>query len=75
MGFVVNVLQNTIVVDIAERMDIEVDDFRQVVKHGYYNKVVHKQIKRKSAPIYKFRSTFMERIFAKIFCLRYKIFI
>ena len=32
MGFVVNVLQNTIVVDIAERMDIEVDDFRQVVK-------------------------------------------
>ncbi|EOP96723.1 hypothetical protein [Bacillus cereus] len=45
MGFVVNVLQNTIVVDIAERMDIEVDDFRQVVKHGYYNKVVHKQIK------------------------------
>ncbi|PEA92174.1 DUF2187 domain-containing protein [Bacillus cereus] len=45
MGFVVNVLQNTIVVDIAERMDIQVDDFRQVVKHGYYNKVVHKQIK------------------------------
>ena len=47
--------KNTIVVDIAERMDIEVDDFRQVVKHGYYNKVVHKQIKNsfiKSAPIY-----------------------
>lgn len=39
MGFVVNVLQNTIVVDIA------VDDVRQVVKHGYYNKVVHRQIK------------------------------
>jgi len=45
IGFVVNVLQNPIVVDIAHRMDIEVDDIRQVVKHGYYNKVVHKQIK------------------------------
>ncbi|EJR28477.1 MULTISPECIES: DUF2187 family protein [Bacillus cereus group] len=39
-GFVVNVLQNTIVVDITE-----VDDVRQVVKHGYYNKIVPKQIK------------------------------
>ncbi|PFJ28599.1 DUF2187 domain-containing protein [Bacillus anthracis] len=41
MGFIVNILQNTIVVDIAERMNIEVDevdDVRQVVKHGYYNK-------------------------------------
>ncbi|OTW89355.1 DUF2187 domain-containing protein (plasmid) [Bacillus thuringiensis serovar sumiyoshiensis] len=45
IGFVVNVLQNPIVVDIAHRMDIEVDDIRQVVKHGYYNKVVYKQIK------------------------------
>ncbi|EJR28491.1 DUF2187 family protein [Bacillus thuringiensis] len=44
-GFVVNVLQNTIVVDITEVMDIEVDDVRQVVKHGYYNKIVPKQIK------------------------------
>ncbi|MFJ8219775.1 DUF2187 family protein [Bacillus cereus] len=44
-GFVVNVLQNTIVVDITEIMDIEVDDVRQVVKHGYYNKVVPMQIK------------------------------
>ena len=44
-GFVVNVLQNTIVVDITEMMDIEVDDVRQVVKHGYYNKVVPTQIK------------------------------
>ncbi|KIQ76952.1 hypothetical protein RW25_30015 [Bacillus sp. L_1B0_8] len=45
IGFVVNVLQKTIVVDITQRMDIEVDDIRQVVKYGYYNKVVHKQIK------------------------------
>ncbi|EOO05493.1 DUF2187 domain-containing protein [Bacillus thuringiensis] len=45
IGFVVNALQNPIVVDIAHRMDIEVDDIRQVVKHGYYNKVVYKQIK------------------------------
>ncbi|WP_144514437.1 DUF2187 family protein [Bacillus thuringiensis] len=44
-GFVVNVLQNTIVVDITELMDIEVDDVRQVVKHGYYNRIVPKQIK------------------------------
>ena len=44
-GFVVNILQNTIVVDITEMVDIEVDDVRRVVKHGYYNKVVHKQIK------------------------------
>lgn len=44
-GFVVNVLQNTIVVDITEMMAIEVDDVRQVVKHGYYNKVVPMQIK------------------------------
>ncbi|MGM2306218.1 DUF2187 family protein [Bacillus paranthracis] len=44
-GFVVNVLQNTIVVDITEIMDIDVDDVRQVVKHGYYNKVVPAQIK------------------------------
>ncbi|WP_420871661.1 hypothetical protein [Bacillus thuringiensis] len=40
-----NVFQKTIVVDITQRMDIEVDDIRQVVKYGYYNKVVHKQIK------------------------------
>lgn len=39
------VLQNTIVVDITEVMDIEVDDVRQVVKHGYYNKIVPTQIK------------------------------
>ncbi|MED0951763.1 DUF2187 family protein [Bacillus mobilis] len=44
-GFVVNVLQNTIVVDITEVMDIEVDDVRQVVKHGYYDKIVSTQIK------------------------------
>ena len=49
MGFVGNVLQNTIVVDIAERMDIEVDDFMQVVKHGYYNKVVPTQIKNNAS--------------------------
>ncbi|EJR73150.1 hypothetical protein IK7_05822 [Bacillus cereus VD156] len=45
IGYVVSVLQNTIVVDITEVMGIEVDDVRQVVKHGCYNKVVHKQIK------------------------------
>ncbi|PEL18134.1 DUF2187 domain-containing protein [Bacillus wiedmannii] len=45
MGFIVNISQNTIVVDIAERMNIEVDDVRQVVKHDYYNKVVQRQIK------------------------------
>ncbi|MBE7099700.1 DUF2187 family protein [Bacillus cereus] len=44
-GYVVSVLQNTIVVDITEIMGSEVDDFRKVVKHGCYNKVVHKQIK------------------------------
>ncbi|HDR8183537.1 TPA: DUF2187 domain-containing protein [Bacillus thuringiensis] len=38
-GYVVSVLQNTIVVDIKEIMGIEVDDIRQVVKHGYYHKV------------------------------------
>ncbi|WP_242313808.1 DUF2187 domain-containing protein [Bacillus cereus group sp. BfR-BA-01355] len=45
IGYVVSVLQNTIVVDITEVMGIEVDDVRQVVKHGCYNKVIHKQIK------------------------------
>ncbi|MED1107633.1 DUF2187 family protein [Bacillus paramycoides] len=44
-GYVVNILQNTIVVDITEIMGIEIDDVRQVVKHGCYNKVVHKQIR------------------------------
>lgn len=46
-GYVVNVLQNTIVVDITEIMGVgvEIDDVRQVVKHGFYNRVVHKQIK------------------------------
>ncbi|MDZ5479206.1 DUF2187 family protein [Bacillus thuringiensis] len=46
-GYVVNVLQNTIVVDITEIMGVgvEIDDVRQVVKHGCYNRVVHKQIK------------------------------
>ncbi|MRD38731.1 DUF2187 domain-containing protein [Bacillus thuringiensis] len=44
-GYVVSVLQNTIVVDITEIMGSEVDDFRQVVKHGCYKGVVHKQIK------------------------------
>ncbi|MDR4174166.1 DUF2187 domain-containing protein [Bacillus cereus] len=45
IGYVVSVLQNTIVVDITEIMGIEVDDVRQVVKHGYYNKVDQRQIK------------------------------
>lgn len=44
-GYVVNVLQNTIVVDITEILGVEIDDVRQVVKHGCYNRVVHKQIK------------------------------
>ncbi len=26
-------------------MGIEVDDVRQVVKHGFYNKVIRKQVK------------------------------
>lgn len=45
IGYVVNVLKNTIVVDTTEIMRIEVDDVRQVVKHGYYNKVDQRQIK------------------------------
>ncbi|MEB9974725.1 DUF2187 domain-containing protein [Bacillus cereus] len=45
IGYVVSVLQNTIVVDITGIMEIEVDDVRQVVKHGYYNKVDQRQIK------------------------------
>lgn len=44
-GYVINVLQNTIVVDLTDIMEIEVDDVRQVVKHGCYNKVVHMQMK------------------------------
>ncbi|KAA6448145.1 MULTISPECIES: DUF2187 domain-containing protein [Bacillus cereus group] len=45
IGYVVSVLKNTIVVDTTEIMRIEVDDVRQVVKHGYYNKVDQRQIK------------------------------
>lgn len=45
IGYAMSVLQNTIVVDITEIMGIEVDDVRQVVKHGYYDKVDHRQIK------------------------------
>ncbi|MES1051941.1 DUF2187 domain-containing protein [Bacillus thuringiensis] len=45
IGYVVSVLQNTIVVDITEIMGIKVDDVRQVVKHCYYNKVDQRQIK------------------------------
>lgn len=45
IGYVVSVLQNTIVVDVTEIMGIEVDDVRQVVKHSYYNKVDQRQIK------------------------------
>lgn len=40
-----NVLQNTIVVDITEVIEIEVDDVRQIAKHGCYHKVVHKLMK------------------------------
>ncbi|PHC36236.1 DUF2187 domain-containing protein [Bacillus toyonensis] len=36
-GYVISVLQNTIVVEITEIMGIEVDDVRQVVKHGFYD--------------------------------------
>lgn len=46
-GYVVNVLTNTIVIDISEIMGVEeseIDDVRQVVKHGCYNKV-RKQIR------------------------------
>ncbi|MEK4605553.1 DUF2187 domain-containing protein [Bacillus sp. FSL L8-0099] len=45
IGYLVSVLQNTIVVDITEIMGIEVDDVMQVVKHGYYNKVYQRKIK------------------------------
>ncbi|MDA2518656.1 DUF2187 domain-containing protein [Bacillus cereus] len=45
IGYVVSVLQNTIVVDITEIMGIEVDDVRQVVKLGYYDKVDYRKIK------------------------------
>ncbi|MDZ5480010.1 DUF2187 domain-containing protein [Bacillus thuringiensis] len=45
IGYVVSVLKNTIVVDTAEIMRFEVDDVRQVVKHGYYNKVDQRQMK------------------------------
>ncbi|MCU5404263.1 YkvS family protein [Bacillus cereus] len=41
-GVVLSVLQNTIVADITEIMEKEVDDVRQVVKHGYYSKMVPK---------------------------------
>ncbi|AQY39105.1 DUF2187 family protein [Bacillus thuringiensis] len=44
-GYVISVLQNTIVVDITELMEVEIDDVRQVVKHGCYNKVVHIKMK------------------------------
>lgn len=43
VGYVVNVLKNTIVVDISEIPGIEeseIDDVRQVVKHGGYNNVL-----------------------------------
>ncbi|AKR13276.1 MULTISPECIES: hypothetical protein [Bacillus cereus group] len=43
-GYVVSILQHTIVVEITAIMGVEVYDVRQVVKHGCYNKVVHKQI-------------------------------
>ncbi|EJR62614.1 hypothetical protein IIO_02545 [Bacillus cereus VD115] len=39
-GYVVNILQNTIVVDIAGIAEIHaIDETRQVVKHGYYHKM------------------------------------
>lgn len=41
--YVVSILENTIVVDISEMIGseiLEVDDVRQVVKHGSYNKLV-----------------------------------
>ncbi|MDT3499086.1 DUF2187 domain-containing protein, partial [Bacillus toyonensis] len=38
-GYVVNILQNTIVVDIAGIAETHaIDETRQVVKHGYYHK-------------------------------------
>ncbi|MFE6138583.1 DUF2187 domain-containing protein [Bacillus sp. NPDC057893] len=39
-GYVVNILQNTIVVDIAEIAETHaIDETRQVVKHGCYHKM------------------------------------
>ncbi|MGE8056001.1 DUF2187 domain-containing protein [Bacillus mycoides] len=39
-GYVVNILQNTIVVDIAEIAETHaIDETRKVVKHGCYHKM------------------------------------
>jgi hypothetical protein len=39
-GYVVNILQNTIVVDIADIAETHaIDETRQVVKHGRYHKM------------------------------------
>ncbi|OUC03342.1 DUF2187 domain-containing protein [Bacillus thuringiensis serovar medellin] len=39
-GYVVNILENTIVVDIAEIAETHaIDETRQVVKHGCYHKM------------------------------------
>ncbi|EOP90888.1 hypothetical protein IGM_02150 [Bacillus cereus HuB4-4] len=43
IGYVVSVLQNTIVVDVSEMVGVEVDGVRQVIKHGFYNSVARKQ--------------------------------
>ncbi|PGM55582.1 DUF2187 domain-containing protein [Bacillus cereus] len=44
-GYVISVLNNTIVVDVSEIPGIEESeiDVKQVVKHGSYNKVVQVQ--------------------------------
>lgn len=45
-GYVVSVLTNTIVVDISDMIETEKNEpleVRQVVKHGYYNKVREKR--------------------------------
>ncbi|OQR53314.1 DUF2187 domain-containing protein [Bacillus sp. CDB3] len=51
-GYVVSVLMNTIVVDVSEIMGIEeseIDDVRQVIKHGGYNKIAGSVAKFKNA--------------------------
>ncbi|MDA2043878.1 DUF2187 domain-containing protein [Bacillus cereus group sp. Bc191] len=45
-GYVVNILTNTIVVDVSDMLGTETDevvDVRQVVKHGCYKKTVGRE--------------------------------
>lgn len=47
IGYVVNILTNTIVVDVSNMLGTETDevvDVRQVVKHGCYKKIVGRKV-------------------------------